>query len=71
MEITRRFIKFLEELEDPQVQEKYLNHELEDNLRTITTMISKLNISDNKKPSSINEYSFFFPYFHTLLKLFY
>lgn len=71
MEITRRFIKFLEELEDPQVQEKYLNQELEDNLRTITAMISKLNLSDNQKPSSINEYSFFLPYSNVLLKLFY
>jgi len=60
MEITRRFMKFLEELQDPDVQEKYVNLELEENLTTITQMIQKLKSSGLKKqPPSLNEYSFY------------
>lgn len=55
MEITRRFITFLEKLQDPQEQDKFLNPELEECLQTIVSLINKVNFSDAKKLPSINE----------------
>jgi len=55
MEITRRFIKFLEELDEPQVQQKYVNEELKENLQTIAQMINKYSFLDSKPASSFNE----------------
>lgn len=55
MEITKRFVKFLEDLQDTQVQEKYLTHELEEQLHNISFLINKITYNDFKKMPSINE----------------
>ena len=55
MEITRRFMKFLEEIKEPQVQEKYLSPELQENLQTIAEMINKLDFLNSGGIPSLNE----------------
>ena len=55
MEISRRFMKFLEEIKDPQVQEKYLNPELQESLQTIAQMINQLDLVKSQGLPSLNE----------------